>query len=319
MKLSTGGMRHLFARAAVTASLSYTSAVQAEEIARPIAPFVQVPKGPASFFVTSRGLNGGDLNGLAGADAHCQKLAREAGLEITAWRAYLSTQASPTRPAVNARDRIGQGPWFNVQGVRIAETLAHLHGDTLDYARAGNLISQADALTERGDRVAGENEPNMRHDILTGSTPDRRAFDDRYDRTCRNWTYSGNEGSGQIGHSDRDTRGLSISWNSAHQTLGCSPAKLEATGGAGLFYCFATRLPPTQVSATVGSGEEPRPIKVDPLRPGRRYGGSHQGRERDDACTPSTTPVNPPALAVDSTEPSCTAPTGLQTPRRSGS
>ena len=208
-------------------------------VARPMAPFVWAPKGPASFFVTSRGLDGGDLGGLAGADAHCGRLAREAGLPDVPWRAYLSTQDTPRTRAVDARDRIGRGPWFNVAGVRIAENLAHLHGDTLAYARAGNLVSQADALTERGERIAGENEPAMRHDILTGSQPDGRAFHDRYDRTCRNWTDAGEAGSAQIGHSDRDTRGVSISWNSAHQTIGCSPAKLEATGGAGLFYCFA--------------------------------------------------------------------------------
>lgn len=226
----------------VTALLLVAAAKSDRPIARPIAPFVRVPRGPATFFVTSTGLDGGNLGGLAGADAHCRKLAREAGLEQTDWHAYLSTQASTGAQAVNARDRIGSGPWFNVNGIRIAENLAHLHGDTLAYAREGNLVSQASALTERGERIAGEGDAPMRHDILTGTMNDGRAFHDRYDRTCRNWTYAGPDGSAQVGHSDRDTVGLSTSWNSAHQTIGCSRAKLEATGGAGLFYCFATHL-----------------------------------------------------------------------------
>jgi hypothetical protein len=212
-------------------------------IARPIAPFGKLPQGPASFFVTSRGLDGGNLGGLAGADDHCQTLASNVGLAASGWRAYLSNQGQAGTPAINARDRIGRGPWFNVAGIRIAENLADLHGDTLAQARLGNLISKATALTERGTRIPGKNDETMQHDILTGSRPDGRAFTDRYDRTCRNWTYSGPAGSAQIGHSDRDSLGLSISWNSAHQAVGCTPAKLQATGGAGLFYCFATRLP----------------------------------------------------------------------------
>jgi hypothetical protein len=221
-------------------------------IKRPIPTYPPpVPKGAPSFFVTSRGLNGGDLGGLAGADAHCAKLASEAGFKATGWRAYLSTQPSGKSVAVNARDRIGKGPWYNVEGIRVAANLGHLHGDTLAYARSGNLVSQATALTEKKGRIPGKNDPEkMQHDILTGSMPDGRAFHDRYDRTCRNWTYAGEEGSAQIGHSDRDSLGLSISWNSAHHTAGCTPAKLESTGGAGLFYCFATRLPATADSAS---------------------------------------------------------------------
>ena len=209
---------------------------------RPVAPFAQVPKGAPSFFVTSRGLYGGNLGGLAGADAHCQALAEEAKLPKAIWRAYLSTQPAPGMPAVNARDRIGPGPWFNVQGIRVAIDLAHLHGDTLPLARAGNLVSQATALTERGERFPGKGDAELRHDILTGSLADGRAYlGDRYDRTCRNWNYSGDEGSAQMGHSDRDSVGLSISWNSAHQSIGCSKEKLKATGSEGLFYCFAAR------------------------------------------------------------------------------
>jgi hypothetical protein len=204
-----------------------------------IPPFEQVPKGNPSFFVTSRGLDGGDLGGVAGADAHCAQLAAEAGLPNRQWRAYLSTQATPTSRPVNARDRIGEGPWFNVERVRIARNLAHLHGDTAALARAGNLVSQGSALTERGGRIGGKGDPVLRHDILTGSTDDGRAYDNRFDRTCRNWSYAGPEGSAQIGHSDRDTIGLSISWNSAHQTTGCGLSHLKATGGDGLFYCFA--------------------------------------------------------------------------------
>jgi hypothetical protein len=210
---------------------------------RPIAPFGKYPKGAPSFFVTSRGLDAGDLGGLAGADAHCSALARAAGLKAGGWRAYLSAQANGSSRAVNARDRIGSGPWFNIERIRVAANLAHLHGDTLALARAGNLVSQATALTEQGGRIRGKNEPDMQHDILTGSTADGRAFNDRYDRTCRNWTYSGPRGSAQVGHSDRDSLGLSISWNSAHQTTGCQSSDLKATGGEGLFYCFATQLP----------------------------------------------------------------------------
>jgi hypothetical protein len=192
--------------------------------------------------VTSRGLDGGNLGGLAGADAHCQALAEEAKLPEAIWRAYLSTQPAAGSPAVNARDRIGSGPWFNVQGVRVAIDLAHLHGDTLPMARAGNLVSQATALTERGERIPGKGDAELRHDILTGSLADGRSYGaDRYDRTCRNWTYAGDEGSAQMGHSDRDSVGLSISWNSAHQSIGCSKPKLKATGSDGQFYCFAIR------------------------------------------------------------------------------
>lgn len=220
--------------------LAFTVCTAAAPVApRAVPPFEQVPKGDPSFFVTSRGLDGGDLGGLAGADAHCARLAGEAGLLKRQWRAYLSTQATPTAPATNARDRIGRGPWFNVERVRVAIGLDHLHGDTLSLARAGNLISQGSALTERGERIGGKGDPVLRHDILTGSRDDGRAYDNRYDRTCRNWTYAGPDGSAQIGHSDRDTIGLSISWNSAHQTTGCGLSQLKATGGDGLFYCFA--------------------------------------------------------------------------------
>jgi hypothetical protein len=228
--------------AAVGITGSAPAALAIENKQSRIPPFEQVPKGAPSFFVTSRGIDGGNLGGLAGADAHCRTLAGEAGLPGTDWRAYLSTQSTPTVPAIHARDRIGKGPWFNVERIRVATSIAHLHGDSLEEARAGNLVSQGSALTERGERIGGKGDPVLRHDILTGSQADGRAYDNRYDRTCRNWTYSGSDGSAQIGHSDRDTIGLSISWNSAHQTTGCSLKSLKATGGDGLFYCFAPEL-----------------------------------------------------------------------------
>ncbi len=194
---------------------------------------------PMTFFVTSVGMgNGADLNGLIGADAHCQSLAVAAGAGDRTWHAYLST-GPPI--SVSARGRIGRGPWHNHAGARmIAADLGSLHGDTLDEARLGNQINQAFALTENGDTVpsilgrgAGE---ALEHDILTGSQPDGRAFTDGEDHTCSNWTSSG-EGSAQLGHSDK-TGGGNGSWNSSHPSRGCSQDNLTATGGAGRFYCF---------------------------------------------------------------------------------
>ncbi|MCC6393731.1 MAG: lectin [Bryobacterales bacterium] len=197
----------------------------------------QNQRQPMTFFVTSvGGGDGANLGGLAGADAHCQKLAAAAGAGGSAWRAYLSASATGGAPAVNARDRIGQGPWHNAKGTMIARDLAHLHGDTLDLARTGNLITRNNALTENGALVNGVGDkPNM-HDILTGSQPDGRAYTDGADHTCRNWSSNG-AGTAQLGHSDRNGGG--ISWNSTHPSRGCSQENLVATGGAGLFYCFA--------------------------------------------------------------------------------
>jgi hypothetical protein len=191
-----------------------------------------------TFFITSAGSGkGGDLGGLAGADKHCQALAQAAGAEGKAWHAYLSTQGAG---AVNARDRIGSGPWQNAKGTVIAKNLAELHG-------ANNNITKQTALTEKGQLVNGGGDtPNM-HDILTGSQPDGTAFAAGDDRTCGNWTKSG-QGAAMVGHHDR--RGLgdddaSKSWNSSHPTRGpdggCSQNDLRSTGGNGLFYCFATR------------------------------------------------------------------------------
>jgi hypothetical protein len=191
-----------------------------------------------TFFVTSAGSGkGGDLGGIEGADKQCQLLAQGAGAGNKTWHAYLSTQGAN---AVNARDRIGAGPWQNAKGVVIAKNVGDLHG-------AGNNLNKQTALTEKGETVNGRSDsPNM-HDILTGSQPDGTAFAAGDDRTCGNWTKSG-QGSAMVGHHDR--QGLrdddaSKSWNSSHPSRGpdggCSQNDLKSTGGNGLFYCFATK------------------------------------------------------------------------------
>ncbi|MCL7422991.1 MAG: lectin [Methylobacter sp.] len=205
----------------------------------PPAAKADAPKEPLSFFLTSKGLGkGADLGGLAGADAHCQQLAEAAGSVNKTWHAYLSTQALDGQPAVNARDRIGTGPWYNAKGVLVARDVAHLHGDTIDLARLGNNLSRTTALTENNEAVNGAGSKPNQHDILTGSLPDGRTFVDAADHTCSNYTSSAAEGSVQVGHFDR-TGGGNISWNSAHASKGCGQENLEKTGGAGLFYCFA--------------------------------------------------------------------------------
>lgn len=188
---------------------------------------------PMSFFVTSVGVgDGANLGGIAGADKHCQALAAAAGSKKT-FRAYLSTQGDG---AVNARDRIGKGPWFNAKGQSIAADLGVLHGDTLDQARRGNNLTKVTALTEKGQPVNGVGDSPNQHDILTGTQLDGTAFPAGQDRTCRNWTSNG-EGSAQVGHSDR-MGGGATSWNSIHPSKGCSQPNLVGTGGAGLLYCF---------------------------------------------------------------------------------
>ncbi len=191
-------------------------------------------KSVTTFFVTSRGLGkGGDLGGLAGADAHCTALAKAEGAGDHTWRAYLSAPATNGQSAVHARDRIGKGPWYNGGGELIAANIDELHSDK---AR----ISKEMAVTERLDIVNGAGDTPNLHDILTGSRPDGTAFPPQDDLTCRNWTSSG-DGRAQVGHHDR--RGLTEganSWNSEHATRGCRQSDFEATGGAGLFYCFAT-------------------------------------------------------------------------------
>jgi hypothetical protein len=193
---------------------------------------------PMSFFVTSVGIGkGGDLGGLEGADAHCQRLAAAVGAGGKIWHAFLSTQARPGQPAVNARDRIGQGPWHNSKKLPIAADLAELNGDTIELARLGSNLFKQSALNEKGEVINGAGDtPNM-HDMLTGSQTDGRAYTDSADHTCNNWTSSG-AGSAQVGHSDRTGAG-NTSWNSAHATRGCSQEALVSTGGVGLFYCFA--------------------------------------------------------------------------------
>lgn len=192
-----------------------------------------------SFFVTSVGLGkGANLGGLAGADAHCQTLAKAAGAGNKTWRAYLSTQAADGKPAINARDRIGKGPWYNVKGTLIANDLGHLHGDTLAQAQLGSNLTRNQAFNEKGERVLAAGDTPNQHDILTGSKTDGTAFTDAADHTCKNYTSTTADGSVQVGHFDR-TGGGNASWNSAHGSRGCSQENLVSTGGAGLFYCFA--------------------------------------------------------------------------------
>ena len=171
---------------------------------------------------------------LDGADAHCQTLAQAVGAGDRTWRAYLSTQASGGQPAVNARDRIGEGPWFNAAGLQIAANVANLHYDNSN-------LRYEHSLNERGETVnSGPNgdSPSM-HDILTGTQLDGTAFPASEDRSCNNWTSSG-EGSAMLGHHDRFTFQTTGSpWNQAHPSQGCAQEQLMATGGAGLFYCFA--------------------------------------------------------------------------------
>ena len=186
-----------------------------------------------SFFITSAGPgNGADLGGLDGADAHCQKLAEAAGAGSKTWRAYLSAGAADGNEAVNARDRIGSGPWHNAKGVKVAENVADLHSDN-------NKLSKENSISEKGDVINGRgDEPNM-HDTMTGSQADGTAFSDGEDHTCVNWTSSG-EGSAQVGHHDRQGGGdAPTSWNAAHGSRGCSQSDLQGTGGNGFYYCFA--------------------------------------------------------------------------------
>ena len=199
--------------------------------AEPVLPQDQ----PMTFFVTSVGSGkGADLGGLAGADRHCQALADAVGAGDREWRAYLSTIASADGPAVHARDRIRSGPWHNAEGVLIAESVADLHGED-------NNLNKETALTEKGDQVNGRGDrPNM-HDILTGSQLDGTAFSGEGYTNCDNWTSNG-EGSVRVGHHDRTGGGQNpTSWNSAHNSRGCSQENLQGTGGNGLFYCFAAR------------------------------------------------------------------------------
>ncbi len=198
--------------------------------------------GPMGFFVTSAGSGkGADLGGLAGADAHCQKLAAAAGAGSKTWRAYLSVPgAFPSATnaqgvaSVHARDRIGQGPWYNAKGQLIASDLAHLHN--------GNLISKDTALDEKGNVIKGRGDTPNEHDMLTGSRADGTAFAPQPDMTCKAWT-SSSDGTAIVGHHDRIgplPENWAKSWNFSHQSAGCSQEALVRTGGAGRFYCFAS-------------------------------------------------------------------------------
>ena len=246
----------------------------AEQAPATPAPAGQAPAGggrqgaapqPMSFFVTSVGKgDGANYGGLAGADAHCQQLAGTAGRGAAKWVAYLSTQGPN---AVNARDRIGSGPWFNAKGQQIAANVAELHGDTLELARLGNRIQKTTALNEKGELVNGVGDTPNTHDVLTGSTTDGRAYTDAADHTCGNYTLNTNVEAAargaappaapaapgpsvQLGHHDR-LGGANASWNSVHASRGCSQPNLISTGGAGLLYCFS---PTAAAAAPAGRG-----------------------------------------------------------------
>jgi hypothetical protein len=211
--------RHLFAAAAVLALSACATGGSDNKV-------------PMSFFVTSTNMGkGADLGGLAGADKHCETLAASVGARGE-WRAYLSaTGANP----VNARDRIGPGPWVNANGLTIASNPEELHGS--------NRLAKVTALTEKGEEVKGRGDTPNQHDILTGSSPDGKAIAGDKDTTCGNWTKSG-EGSAIVGHSDRmglDDSAAAKSWNSSHASRGCGIQALNATGGNGYFYCFAAK------------------------------------------------------------------------------
>jgi hypothetical protein len=188
-----------------------------------------------TFFVTSTGPGkGADLGGLEGADRHCQTLAQNAGAGAKTWRAYLSSNAARPGGAVNARDRIGPGPWQNFKGVVVAQNVDDLHSDN-------NKLSMENSLTERGTMVSGTGMTPNWHDILTGSSPEGRAFPANMNLTCGNWT-SSTFGSAMVGHIDRNGGVITPfvkSWNAAHMSRSCSQPDLIATGGNGLFYCFA--------------------------------------------------------------------------------
>ncbi len=193
--------------------------------------FVNAQDSEMSFFLVSKGPgNGANLGGLVGADAHCQMLAESAGAGGKTWRAYLSTSSDD---AVNARDRIGTGPWTSANGVQVAKDVADLHSDA-------NKLGKENSISESGEPINGRGDSPNRHDILTGSNLDGTAFSDDDDHTCRDWTYSGSNGSAQVGHHDRTGGGANpTSWNNAHGSRGCSQSDLQGTGGDGLYYCFA--------------------------------------------------------------------------------
>ena len=207
--------------------------IVAAAIALTLSSAVGAQSADMTFFVTSTGSGkGADFGGLTGADRLCQTLAAAVGAGGKTWRAYLSTQGAG---AVNAKDRIGDGPWQNAKGVVVAKTNAELH--------ATNNLTKQTALTEKGEVVNGRGDTPNQHDVLTGTQPDGTAFGGADDKTCGNWTKSG-DGSAVVGHHDRtglDTSPPALSWNSSHGSRGCSDPALVSTGGAGKLYCFATK------------------------------------------------------------------------------
>lgn len=194
---------------------------------------VAAQQNTMSFFITSAGPgDGAKLGGLAGADAHCKQLADASGVTGKTWRAYLSAKAAAGQPAVNAKDRIGRGPWYNQKGTMVAQNVGDLHSEN-------NKLSKENSLTEKGTPVNGRGDTPNQHDILTGSLMDGTLSPDTTDTTCSNWT-SNSTGAAYVGHHDRQGGGANpTSWNSAHLSRGCSQQNLVGTGGNGLFYCFA--------------------------------------------------------------------------------
>lgn len=218
--------------------MSRLSIIAASLVVLAAAP-VHAQQANMTFFITSTPIgNGGNLGGLAGADNQCQTLAQAAGAGAKTWRAYLSTQAADGKPAINAKDRIGKGPWTNAKGEAVAKDVADLHG--------ANALTKQSALNEKGEVINGRGDTPNRHDVLTGSQPDGTAFAAGEDKTCKNWT-SSTQGSAVVGHSDRiglRDDDASKSWNSSHGSRGpdggCSQNDLKSTGGDGLLYCFAS-------------------------------------------------------------------------------
>ena len=195
----------------------------------------QAPQHPMTFFIAGAVPGTGNLGGLAGADRICQNLATAVGAGAHTWHAYLSTQPANGQLGVNARGRIGPGPWYNAKGVMVAANVADLHGDN---QRDRNNIQKANMLDEKGNLIKGVGDMPNQHDILTGSDSDGRAFPAGLDTTCNNWTDATDDHRAMLGHADRSGGG-NVSWNSAHMSTGCSAPKLVQTGGAGHLYCFA--------------------------------------------------------------------------------
>jgi hypothetical protein len=232
MRWSVAGVAAIVVGAALGAQISLSGQAPPPQGQKP-------PAQPMGFFITSVGSgNGGNLGGLAGADKHCQDLAAAVGAGNRTWRAYLSAAAGGGQPPVNARDRIGNGPWYNAKGVLIAANVADLHGDV---QRDSNNIRKPNALTEKGEEVKGVGDQPNQHDILTGSDSHGRIMiGAAATLTCNNWTSNADTERTIVGHHDR-LGGGNASWNATHASAGCSQPALVKTGGNGLFYCFAEK------------------------------------------------------------------------------